>query len=139
MGSVVEGKVVRITTFGAFVELEPGLDGLVHISQCAPTRIAKVEDAVNVGDIVRVKILNVDTEAKRISLSIREVLEDEALDVPADDEYGIDEEVVEEAVEEVVEQVEEQPVEEAEAPVEEAPVEEAPVEETTEATETTEE
>ncbi|MCF0254636.1 MAG: 30S ribosomal protein S1, partial [Duodenibacillus sp.] len=43
-GSVVEGKVVRITTFGAFVELEPGLDGLVHISQCALTRIAKVED-----------------------------------------------------------------------------------------------
>ncbi len=80
VGSVVEGKVVRITTFGAFVELEPGLDGLVHISQCALTRIAKVEDAVNVGDIVRVKILDVNTEARRISLSIRAVLEDEALD-----------------------------------------------------------
>ena len=80
VGSVVEGKVVRITTFGAFVELEPGLDGLVHISQCAPTRIAKVEDAVKVGDVIRVKILSVDTEAKRISLSIREVLEDEALE-----------------------------------------------------------
>lgn len=80
VGSVVEGKVVRITTFGAFVELEPGLDGLVHISQCALTRIAKVEDAVNVGDVIRVKILSVDTEAKRISLSIREVLEDEALE-----------------------------------------------------------
>ena len=64
VGSVVEGKVVRITTFGAFVELEPGLDGLVHISQCALTRIAKVEDAVNVGDIVRVKVLDVNTEAK---------------------------------------------------------------------------
>lgn len=90
VGSVVEGKVVRITTFGAFVELEPGLDGLVHISQCALTRIAKVEDAVNVGDVVRVKVLDVNTEAKRISLSIREVLEDEALvDVPADDEYAI--------------------------------------------------
>ncbi len=90
VGSVVEGKVVRITTFGAFVELEPGLDGLVHISQCALTRIAKVEDAVNVGDVVRVKVLDVNTEAKRISLSIREVLEDEALvDVPAEDEYAI--------------------------------------------------
>ena len=98
VGSVVEGKVVRITTFGAFVELEPGLDGLVHISQCALTRIAKVEDAVNVGDIVRVKVLDVNTEAKRISLSIREVLEDEALNaVPADDEYGLaDEQPVEE-------------------------------------------
>ena len=85
VGSVVEGKVVRITTFGAFVELEPGLDGLVHISQCALTRIAKVEDAVNVGDIVRVKVLDVNTEAKRISLSIREVLEDDAMDSVADD------------------------------------------------------
>ncbi len=92
VGSVVEGKVVRITTFGAFVELEPGLDGLVHISQCALTRIAKVEDAVNVGDIVRVKVLDVNTEAKRISLSIREVLEDEALDsVPEIDELSLDE------------------------------------------------
>ena len=90
VGSVVEGKVVRITTFGAFVELEPGLDGLVHISQCALTRIAKVEDAVNVGDIVRVKVLDVNTEAKRISLSIREVLEDEALDSVPEDEFAID-------------------------------------------------
>ena len=92
VGSVVEGKVVRITTFGAFVELEPGLDGLVHISQCALTRIAKVEDAVNVGDIVRVKVLDVNTEAKRISLSIREVLEDEAMDsIPEEAEYQLDE------------------------------------------------
>ena len=90
VGSIVEGKVVRITTFGAFVELEPGLDGLVHISQCALTRIAKVEDAVNVGDIVRVKVLDVNTEAKRISLSIREVLEDEALDSVPEDEFAID-------------------------------------------------
>ena len=78
VGSIVEGKVVRITTFGAFVELESGLDGLVHISQCALTRIAKVEDAVQVGQIVRVKVLNVDPVAKRISLSIRAAMEDEA-------------------------------------------------------------
>ncbi|MDD3214358.1 MAG: bifunctional 4-hydroxy-3-methylbut-2-enyl diphosphate reductase/30S ribosomal protein S1 [Eubacteriales bacterium] len=76
-GAVVTGKVVRITTFGAFVELEPGVDGLVHISQCALTRINKVEDAVNVGDVVNVKVLSVDPEAKRISLSIRALLEDE--------------------------------------------------------------
>ena len=90
VGSVVEGKVVRIASFGAFVELEPGLDGRVHISQIALTRIAKVEDAVNVGDIVRVKVLDVNTEAKRISLSIREVLEDEAMDSVNDEgEYDI--------------------------------------------------
>ena len=79
-GSIVEGKVVRITDFGAFVELEPGLDGLVHISQCALNRVAKVEDAVQVGQTVRVKVLSVDPEKKRISLSIRQVLEDEAFD-----------------------------------------------------------
>ena len=76
-GAVVNGKVVRITTFGAFVELEPGIDGLVHISQCAPTRINKVEDAVNIGDEIQVKVLSVDPEAKRISLSIRALVEPE--------------------------------------------------------------
>ncbi len=82
-GAVVTGKVVRITTFGAFVELEPGIDGLVHISQCAATRINKVEDAVNVGDEVQVKVLSIDPEAKRISLSIRALLEPEQAEEPA--------------------------------------------------------
>jgi len=83
-GSTVTGKVVRITTFGAFVELEPGVDGLVHISQCALTRINKVEDAVNVGDIVNVKVLSVDPEARRISLSIRALLEEERREAAAE-------------------------------------------------------
>lgn len=74
-GSIQEGKVVRITTFGAFVELEPGIDGLVHISQVADHRIAKVEDAVKQGDRVRVKVLDVKAKERRISLSIREALE----------------------------------------------------------------
>jgi 4-hydroxy-3-methylbut-2-enyl diphosphate reductase len=91
VGSVVEGKVVRITTFGAFVELEPGLDGLVHISQCALTRVQKVEDAVKVGQTVRVKVLKVEPAEKRISLSIREVLEDEAFnysqEIPGEGEF----------------------------------------------------
>ncbi len=91
IGSVVEGKVVRTTTFGAFVELEPGLDGLVHISQCALTRVQKVEDAVSVGQTVRVKVLKVEPAEKRISLSIREVLEDEAFnysqDIPGEGEF----------------------------------------------------
>ncbi|MEG1845029.1 MAG: bifunctional 4-hydroxy-3-methylbut-2-enyl diphosphate reductase/30S ribosomal protein S1 [Clostridia bacterium] len=106
VGSVVTGKVVRITTFGAFVELEPGLDGLVHISQCALTRIAKVEDAVNVGDVIRVKILDVNTEARRISLSIRAVLEDEALDNLGEMSDVADEFAIEPAYTETVETVE---------------------------------
>ena len=94
-GSIVEGKVVRITDFGAFVELEPGLDGLVHISQCARTRIAKVEDAVQVGQKVNVKVLSVDPEKKRISLSIRQALEDEeALNVEASEAPEAEYEVV---------------------------------------------
>lgn len=93
-GAVVTGKVVRITTFGAFVELEPGIDGLVHISQCAATRIQKVEDAVNVGDVVDVKVLNIDPEAKRISLSIRALLEPEVAPV----EEIVEEPVYDEAV-----------------------------------------
>ena len=64
------------------MELEPGLDGLVHISQCALKRIAKVEDAVQVGQTVRVKVLKVDKEAKRISLSIREALTEELITTP---------------------------------------------------------
>ena len=82
VGSICEGKVVRIVTFGAFVELEPGLDGLGHISQIAPTRINKGEDVLHVGDMVRVRILDVNPEAKRISLSIRDAAE------PAEAENG---------------------------------------------------
>ncbi|NMD37148.1 MAG: bifunctional 4-hydroxy-3-methylbut-2-enyl diphosphate reductase/30S ribosomal protein S1 [Christensenellaceae bacterium] len=120
VGSVVEGKVVRITTFGAFVELEPGLDGLVHISQCALHRIQKVEDAVQVGDIIRVKILNVDSNAHRISLSIREVLADEALDNSdlLEDDNQLFGETPEDFVEEVVEKpIVEDAVEAVEEPV----------------------
>ena len=108
-GAIVEGKVVRITTFGAFVELEPGLDGLVHITQVSPNRVAKVEDAVNVGDIVHVKVLHVDTEAKRISLSIRQALEDEAMDDLEAEGLDLPQEAAEaaEAVETVAEAVEE--------------------------------
>ena len=77
VGSIVEGKVVRIVPFGAFVALEPTIDGLIHISQVAVRRIAKVEDEINVGDIVRCKVLEVNTEAKRISLSRKEVILEE--------------------------------------------------------------
>ena len=122
VGEVVDGKVVRITDFGAFVELEPGLDGLVHISQCSTARVAKVEDAVKVGDEVKVKVLGVDPEKKRISLSIRQAIEpepaaEEAAETPAADteyevvatESSVSEKFaqVEEAAEEVKEAVEE--------------------------------
>ncbi|MBR5714531.1 MAG: 30S ribosomal protein S1, partial [Clostridia bacterium] len=77
VGSIVEGKVVRIVTFGAFVALEPTIDGLIHISQVGARRVAKVEDELNVGDIVRCKVLDVDPEQRRISLSRKEVILEE--------------------------------------------------------------
>jgi ribosomal protein S1/(E)-4-hydroxy-3-methyl-but-2-enyl pyrophosphate reductase len=73
VGSIVEGKeVVRIATFGAFVKLEDGVDALVHISQLADYRVGKVEEVVNVGDIIRAKVIECKPEDKRISLSIKE-------------------------------------------------------------------
>ncbi len=75
VGDVVEGTVDRIAPFGAFVELEPGLFGLVHISQVATHRIEKVEDELRVGDVITVKVMDVNTDAKRISLRPRAVLQ----------------------------------------------------------------
>ena len=77
IGTIVEGKVVRIVPFGAFVALEPTIDGLIHISQVGIHRIEKVEDEIKVGDIVRCKVLDVNVEAKRISLSRKDALIEE--------------------------------------------------------------
>jgi polyribonucleotide nucleotidyltransferase len=76
-GAIYEGKVVKTTDFGAFVQLAPGTDGLVHISQLANRRVAKVTDVVKEGDIVRVKVLEVSQDG-RIRLSLKAVQEEEA-------------------------------------------------------------
>ncbi|MBQ9414811.1 MAG: bifunctional 4-hydroxy-3-methylbut-2-enyl diphosphate reductase/30S ribosomal protein S1 [Clostridia bacterium] len=122
VGDVTTAKIVGMTTFGAFAQILPGVDGLIHISQIANHRVEKPQDELSVGQEVTVKITNVNYDAKRISLSIRALLEPEA---PAE-EAPVEEAPAEEAP------VEEVPVEEApfeEAPAEEAPAEEAPVEE----------
>ena len=75
MGDVVEGKVVRLTSFGAFVNLEEGVDGLIHISQLSDRRVEKPDDVVQVGETVRAKVLKVEPEERRIGLSIRATLE----------------------------------------------------------------
>ena len=72
VGTVFEGKVTRILNFGAFVEFLPGKEGLVHISKLAKNRVEKVEDVVNVGDIVQVKFIGLD-KMGRIDLSIKDV------------------------------------------------------------------
>ncbi|MDD4801756.1 MAG: bifunctional 4-hydroxy-3-methylbut-2-enyl diphosphate reductase/30S ribosomal protein S1 [Syntrophomonas sp.] len=74
IGDTINGKVVRIAPFGAFVEIEPGVDGLVHISQLANRRVEKPQDVVAIDQEVQVKILSIDPEEKRIGLSIKEVV-----------------------------------------------------------------
>lgn len=116
VGDVIDCKIVRIVPFGAFAEIFPGVDGLIHISQVADKRIGKVEDELMIGQHVKAKVVEIDMEKKKIGLSIRALLSD-----------GTQEEAPAEEV---------APAEEA-APVEEtAPVEEAAsVEETAEITE----
>lgn len=75
VGQIVKGKVVQIKEYGCFVELEPGLDGLVHISEVSHKRVSNINDELTVGDVVDAKILEIDKERKRISLSIKETLE----------------------------------------------------------------
>jgi polyribonucleotide nucleotidyltransferase len=74
VGAVYEGKVARIADFGAFVTIKPGKDGLVHISQIAHERVNKVTDHLKVGDIVKVKVLEVDRQG-RVRLSMKELIE----------------------------------------------------------------
>ena len=72
-GHIIKGKIVKLTNFGAFVQLEPDLEGLLHISELADHKIDKPQDVVKVGDEIEVKILKVDTEARKIGLSLRRV------------------------------------------------------------------
>lgn len=74
-GAVMEGKVVRLTNFGAFVEVLPGVEGLVHITEITDENIAKASDVLTVGQNVKVKVLSVNKEDKKLSLSIKEAVE----------------------------------------------------------------
>jgi ribosomal protein S1 len=86
IGSVLDVKIVGMTTFGAFAQVIPGIDGLIHISQIADHRIEKPQDVLKVGDEVQVKLTDVDYDKHRVSLSIRALLEDQAEEEPAAEE-----------------------------------------------------
>lgn len=77
VGEVYEGKVTRIMNFGAFIEILPGKEGLLHISKMAKERVEKVEDVMNIGDVVKVKVTEIDNQ-NRINLSRKDLLKDEA-------------------------------------------------------------
>ena len=72
-GKIYEGQVVRVIEIGAFVELAPNKDGMIHISKLSKNRVEKVTDVVNVGDMVRVEVIKID-EKGRINLRLKEKL-----------------------------------------------------------------
>ena len=86
VGDVVKVKVVKLMTFGAFAEIIPGVDGLIHISQIADRRIGKPEDVLSEGQEVEAKIIDIDEEHKRISLSIRALLAPSADEEPVEED-----------------------------------------------------
>lgn len=103
VGQVVTGKVVQIKEYGAFIELEPGLDGLVHISEVAHKRVDDIAEELTVGQTVEAKILDIDTERKRISLSIKQALEPEVEEEEELEEAEIPAETLEAPAEEASE------------------------------------
>ena len=118
VGDVTTVKIVKLMTFGAFAEIIPGVDGLIHISQIADRRIDKPEDVLSEGQEVEAKIIDIDAENKRISLSIRALLTAPVQAAPEADAVVYQdepEEAVEEAAEEIAEAAPEAPVEEAPA------------------------
>ena len=80
VGDIVKATIVSITSFGAFAQIIDGIDGLIHISQIADKKVENVKDVLSVGDEVNVKITNIDEKDKRISLSMREAVEEKADD-----------------------------------------------------------
>jgi small subunit ribosomal protein S1 len=89
-GLMVKGKVTKLMDFGAFVELEPGVEGLIHITELSPTRVRRIADVVQPGQEVEVRVLKVEPEVKRIALSLLPTkgkeaeIDDEATDEPGD-------------------------------------------------------
>ena len=140
LGDYVEGRVVKVTNFGAFAELEEGIEGLVHVSELATSKVANPKDIVDERDTVRAKIIKIDLENRKIGLSVKgyivetdsegiiraepakepDVPEVEVAAVVEEPEVAVEEDV--EPVEEVVAESPEPPVDEAEAVVEEPEV-----------------
>jgi len=89
LGHVVEGTIIKVTTFGAFAEFGDGLEGLIHLSQLSSKKVAQTEDAVKVGDAIKAKVVKIDAAAKKIGLSIKAY--EENLDPSQIEEIPLDE------------------------------------------------
>lgn len=118
VGKIVTGKVARMTDFGAFIELEPGLDALLHVSQISKKHVKKPSDVLKQGQIIDAKVVDINVEDKKISLSRRDFEDDLVPDEPVQEELAAEEAPAEAPVAEEV----------TEAPAEAAAEEAAPAE-----------
>ena len=121
VGAIVEGTVTKLVTFGAFVDLGEGIEGLVHISEMAKSHVDEPSQVCSVGDKVQVKVMEIDLERRRISLSMKAAAETLGIEVEVKPLEG-------EAAPAEDASAEETPAEAEEAPVEEVAAEEAPAE-----------
>ena len=94
IGDVVEGKVVNLLDFGAFIRLNSGVDGLLHVSQISKEHVAKPSDVLSIGQIIEVKVIDINNEDRKISLSMKEVNEEESVEVEKTEDEKIEEEIL---------------------------------------------
>jgi len=130
IGTIVTGKVARMTEFGAFIELENGIDALLHVSQISRDRVEKPSDVLKLGEEITAKVVDFSAESHKISLSVRALTAPQAADEEAEDEsdadvvsVDIDAEIAKQEAEEPA--AEEAPAEETAEEAEEAPAEDA--------------
>ena len=128
IGNIVTGKVARMTEFGAFIELEQGIDALLHVSQISKDRVEKPADVLKLGEEITAKIVDFNTESHKISLSVRALSSPSAVDEDGEETDDNDEVVSVDIDAEIAKQEEEAP---EEAPAEEAPAADEATEDTT--------
>ncbi len=134
-GNIVSGRVARMTDFGAFIELEPGIDALLHVSQIARTHVDKPSDILKIGQIIEAKVVDFNGDSKKISLSIKALDKDRKAAAPAPESelvYSDNTEASAQMADEIAEAAAQTPSEDespAQAPAEEPAAEETPVEE----------
>ncbi|MEG0027317.1 MAG: S1 RNA-binding domain-containing protein, partial [Raoultibacter sp.] len=127
IGTIVDGKVTKIVPFGAFIELGDNVEGLVHISEMSLKHIDSPAQVVHVGDEVKVKVMEINPERRRISLSMKAAAEELGFEIPIDESVIVEERPAKKKAEKPAESAatEEAPAAEAAAVTEEAPVAEA--------------
>jgi small subunit ribosomal protein S1 len=100
VGTEVSGTIIKVTGFGAFAEFGDGLEGLIHVSQLSSTKVTNPEQVVKMGDVIKAKVIKVDTTNKKIALSIKAFEEDLDIEAIQKEQVGLDDEIKEEEIKE---------------------------------------